>query len=640
MVSKTSKSWIRNTLIVSVIAGVLWFNFAGTEKSTPTINYSDAAALVESKSVKSAQYIESTGELTMDLSKSTPVNVLDSNGNPETERTSQEKVRVTIFNDGGKLLSSVAANASLTVKDRPLPSLLSKILWVILPIILLVGLFALLSKKASKGTSQLFGFSKSKIQMVDPEKNKVRFDDVAGCDEAKEEVKEFKDFLQDPEKFSRLGGNLPRGALLVGPPGTGKTLLAKALAGESKVPFFYVSGSDFVEMFVGVGQSRVKDMFEQARKNAPCIIFIDEVDSLAGKRSEGAHGGGGNDEREQTLNQLLVQMDGMQSNDNIVVLAATNRADKLDPAVRRPGRFTREINVGLPDRLGRLAILKVHGAKVALDDNVDLEKIAMGTRGFSGADLGNLLNEAALIAVRDDSKLVSQQHLVKARDRVILGAEKLSALKNPKEQEITAYHEAGHAIVAHYSPKSDPVYKISIVPRRNSLGVTMQLPDEDATNADKESLYSRIRVLMGGRAAEQVALNIQTVGASNDFAVATRLARTAIGSWGLDDELGPFSYDGEDGVIRGLDNGLSEATKRELDLKVRSILKQHYKEAMDMLHEHRSLLEMVTAKLLEVEDMDGDMFMDLVKKYENNEFTQEDATQKLLIVEKSLENLS
>lgn len=480
------------------------------------------------------------------------------------------------------------------------------------PILLMVGLFWwLMRRQSGAGPGQAMSFGKSKVQAVDPANNKVRFGDVAGCDEAKAEVSEVVEFLKNPHQYARVGGKMPHGLLLSGPPGTGKTLLAKAIAGEANVPFFFTSGSDFVEMFVGVGASRVRDTFAQAKAMAPSIIFIDEIDAVGRHRSSGT-GGGGNDEREQTLNALLVEMDGFKGSEGVIVIAATNRADMLDEALRRPGRFDREVAVGLPDRLGRAQILAVHARQVTVDAAVDWDVIARGTPGFSGAELASLINEAALAAARAGQTVVTMANLEWARDRVMMGAEKISGLKNEKERRITAYHEAGHALVARFVEGADPVHKITIVPRGRSLGLTMQLPQEDASNYDREDMLTRLAVLMGGRAAEDVALGLRTAGASNDFARAASLARKMVSSWGMDDDIGPISFDGEQGVPPGYDNGWSESWKRQVDDTVSRLLRDQYQRARLILLERRETLEVVGKALLEEETLDAARFEELV----------------------------
>ena len=461
-------------------------------------------------------------------------------------------------------------------------------------------------------------FGKSKAKLLGEDQIKTTFADVAGCDEAKEDVQELVEFLRDPAKYQRLGGMIPRGVLMVGQPGTGKTLLAKAIAGEAKVPFFSISGSDFVEMFVGVGASRVRDMFDQAKKQAPCIIFIDEIDAVG--RSRGVGIGGGNDEREQTLNQLLVEMDGFEGNDGIIVIAATNRPDVLDPALLRPGRFDRQVVVGLPDIRGREQILKVHMRKVPVAENIDARVIARGTPGFSGADLANLVNEAALFAARGGRTTVSMEEFEKAKDKIMMGAERKSMVMSDKEKENTAYHEAGHAIVGRLVPEHDPVYKVSIIPRGRALGVTMFLPEEDRHSISKRGIESNICSLYGGRIAEEMTLGKDgvTTGASNDIERATQYARNYVTKWGLSDKLGAQLYtEEEQGSYLGGGGGgqmshLSDETARTIDAEVSGLLKNCYERAEKILQDNRDKLEMMKDALMEYETIDSKQIDDIM----------------------------
>ncbi|MBF0195585.1 MAG: ATP-dependent zinc metalloprotease FtsH, partial [Magnetococcales bacterium] len=461
-----------------------------------------------------------------------------------------------------------------------------------------------------------FGFGKSKAKMLNDDKqNKVTFEDVAGIEEAKEELEEVIAFLKNPQKFQRLGGKLPKGVLLVGPPGTGKTLLARAIAGEANVPFFNLSGSDFVEMFVGVGAARVRDMFEQGRKNAPCIIFIDEIDAVG--RHRGAGLGGGHDEREQTLNQLLVEMDGFESAEGVIMIAATNRPDVLDPALLRPGRFDRQVDVPNPDINGRTQILLVHMNKVPVDGNVDVEVIARGTPGFSGADLANLVNEAALGAARYDKKLVEMDDLEAAKDKIMMGKPRNSAIISDKERKTTAYHEAGHAIVAAVLPNTDPVHKVTIIPRGRALGLTMQLPTEDRFTYSKQQLENNIAVLMGGRIAEEICLDQMTTGASNDIKRATDLARKMVCDFGMTKALGPLAYgENEEEIFLGREitqhKSVSDDTSRAIDAEIRSIVEANDKRARDILTEKSQVLENMAKALLDRETIDGDEVIKLV----------------------------
>ena len=461
-------------------------------------------------------------------------------------------------------------------------------------------------------------FGKSKAKLLGEDQIKITFADVAGVDEAKEDVKELVDFLSEPDKFQRLGGKIPRGILMVGQPGTGKTLLAKAIAGEAKVPFFSISGSDFVEMFVGVGASRVRDMFDQAKKQAPCIIFIDEIDAVG--RHRGAGLGGGHDEREQTLNQLLVEMDGFEVNDGVIVVAATNRPDVLDPALLRPGRFDRQVVVGLPDIRGREQILKVHMRKVPIDDNVKASLIARGTPGFSGADLANLVNEAALFSARSGKRLVTMEEFEKAKDKIMMGAERKSMVMSDKERRNTAYHEAGHAIVGRMVEEHDPVYKVSIIPRGRALGVTMFLPEEDRYSLSKLGILSQICSLYGGRIAEEMTLGADgvTTGASNDIQRATEMARNMVTKWGLSPELGPLLYSEDEGEVflgrsaASQSKSFSSDTAKSIDVEVRKIIDTCYSKAKDILETNRDKLEMMMEALMEYETIDADQIDDIM----------------------------
>ncbi len=485
------------------------------------------------------------------------------------------------------------------------------------PLLLLIGvwIFFMRQMQGGAGGRGALSFGKSKARMLTEEQNKTTFDDVAGVEEAKEEVKELVDFLKDPSKFQKLGGRIPRGVMLTGSPGTGKTLLAKAIAGEAKVPFFSISGSDFVEMFVGVGASRVRDMFEQAKKHAPCIIFIDEIDAVG--RHRGAGLGGGHDEREQTLNQLLVEMDGFEGTEGVIVIAATNRPDVLDPALLRPGRFDRHIYVSLPDIRGREQILKVHMRKVPLADDVDANIIARGTPGFSGADLANLVNEAALFAARANRRAVTMEEFEKAKDKIVMGAERRSIVMPEKERLNTAYHESGHTVVAKSLPNTDPVHKVTIIPRGRALGVTMQLPEEDRYSHDKESLLSRIAVLMGGRIAEEVFMNQMTTGASNDFERATDLARNMVMRWGMSDALGTRVYgDNQSEVFLGRDvmthKNMSNAVAEQVDAEIRRIVDEQYSRARTIIEENRDKIERMAKALIEWETLDAEQIDDIM----------------------------
>ena len=475
-----------------------------------------------------------------------------------------------------------------------------------------VSWFPMRQMQGGKGSP--FSFGKSKARVLDESANKVRFSDVAGCDEAKQDVQEVVDFLKDPTKYSRLGGHIPRGVLLVGPPGTGKTLLAKAIAGEAGVPFFSISGSDFVEMFVGVGAARVRDMFENAKKNAPCIIFIDEIDAVGRQRGAAM---GGNDEREQTLNQMLVQMDGFETGTNVIVIAATNRPDVLDQALLRPGRFDRQVVVPLPDIRGREQILNVHMKKVPVATDVQTDVIARGTPGFSGADLANLVNEAALFAARRNGRVVSMADFELAKDKIMMGAERKSMVMNEDEKKNTAYHESGHALVAKLMPKSDPVHKVTIIPRGRALGVTMQLPEEDRYAYDKQYLLTRIAILFGGRIAEEVFMHQMTTGASNDFERATQLARDMVTRYGMSDKMGIMVYvesETDPFMSRAMprQSNISEETMRAVDLEIRHILETQYAIARKLIEDNRDKMEAMAQALLKWETIDADQIDDIM----------------------------
>jgi cell division protease FtsH len=500
-------------------------------------------------------------------------------------------------------------------------SIWTQLLVASFPILVIIAVFMFFMRQMQGGSGGKGGplsFGKSKAKLLGEDQIKTTFADVAGVDEAKEDVQELVEFLQDPSKFQKLGGRIPRGILMVGQPGTGKTLLAKAIAGEAKVPFFSISGSDFVEMFVGVGASRVRDMFEQAKKQSPCIIFIDEIDAVG--RHRGAGMGGGHDEREQTLNQLLVEMDGFDGNDGVIVIAATNRPDVLDPALLRPGRFDRQVVVGLPDIRGREQILKVHMRKVPLAANVEPSNIARGTPGFSGADLANLVNEAALFAARQSNRTVAMEHFEQAKDKIMMGAERKSMVMSEKEKRNTAYHESGHCIVGYLVPEHDPTYKVSIIPRGRALGVTMYLPEEDRYSMSKRMILSQICSLFGGRIAEELTLGPDgiTTGASNDIERATKMARAMVTKWGLSEKLGPQMYDEEDEqVFLGKSAGsahsqLSDETAKLIDTEVRDIIDSCYKAAKKILEENRDKLDAMTEALLEYETIDASQIKDIM----------------------------
>ncbi len=486
-----------------------------------------------------------------------------------------------------------------------------------LPFIALIGVWIFLSRQMQGGAGKAMGFGKSRAKMLTEAHGRVTFEDVAGVDEAKQDLQEIVEFLRDPGKFQRLGGRIPRGLLLVGPPGTGKTLIARAVAGEANVPFFTISGSDFVEMFVGVGASRVRDMFEQAKKNAPCIIFIDEIDAVG--RHRGAGLGGGNDEREQTLNQLLVEMDGFEANEGVILIAATNRPDVLDPALLRPGRFDRQVVVPNPDVVGRDQILKVPVRKVPLAPDINLKTIARGTPGFSGADLMNLVNEAALMAARRNKRMVTQSEFEDAKDKVMMGAERKSLVMTEEEKLLTAYHEGGHAIVALNVKATDPVHKATIIPRGRALGMVMQLPERDKLSMSLEQMTSRLAIMMGGRVAEELIFGREKVtsGASSDIEQATRLARMMVTRWGLSEELGTVSYgENQDEVFLGMSvsrtQNVSEATAQKIDVEIRRLVEEGHQEATRILTTKRDALETLAKGLLEFETLSGDEINDLL----------------------------
>ena len=501
-----------------------------------------------------------------------------------------------------------------------------------LPIIAMIGVWIFLSRQMQGAGGKALGFGKSRAKLLTEAHGRVTFEDVAGVDEAKQDLQEIVEFLRDPGKFQRLGGRIPRGVLLVGPPGTGKTLLARAIAGEANVPFFTISGSDFVEMFVGVGASRVRDMFEQAKKNAPCIIFIDEIDAVG--RHRGAGLGGGNDEREQTLNQLLVEMDGFEANEGVILIAATNRPDVLDPALLRPGRFDRQVVVPNPDVVGREQILKVHVRKVPLAPDINLKTIARGTPGFSGADLMNLVNEAALTAARRNKRMVTQAEFEEAKDKVMMGAERKSLVMTEEEKMLTAYHEGGHAIVGLNVIATDPIHKATIIPRGRALGMVMQLPERDKLSMSLEQMTSRLAIMMGGRVAEELVFGREKVtsGAASDIEQATRLARMMVTRWGLSEELGTVSYgENQDEVFLGMSvsrtQNASEATVQKIDSEIRRLVEEGYNQATKILTEKRADLEALAKGLLEYETLSGDEIQDLLKgKKPNRESVLEPTT--------------
>ncbi|MEO4046172.1 ATP-dependent zinc metalloprotease FtsH [Pseudomonas sp. CAU 1711] len=594
----------KNLILWLIIAAVLVtvMNNFSSQSESGKLNYSEFIQQVQSGKVK---------QVTVD---GFIISGINQDGSPfETVRPAIE--------DRGLIKDLIDNNVEIVGKQPERQSIWTQLLVASFPILVIIAVFMFFMRQMQGGGGGRGGpmsFGKSKARLLSEDQVKTTLADVAGCDEAKEEVGELVEFLRDPGKFQRLGGRIPRGVLMVGPPGTGKTLLAKAIAGEAKVPFFTISGSDFVEMFVGVGASRVRDMFEQAKKHAPCIIFIDEIDAVG--RHRGAGLGGGHDEREQTLNQLLVEMDGFEMNDGIIVIAATNRPDVLDPALLRPGRFDRQVVVGLPDIRGREQILKVHMRKVPVGDNVEPAVIARGTPGFSGADLANLVNEASLFAARASKRVVEMKEFELAKDKIMMGAERKSMVMSEKEKLNTAYHEAGHAIVGRLVPEHDPVYKVSIIPRGRALGVTMFLPEEDRYSLSKRALISQICSLFGGRIAEEMTLGFDgvTTGASNDIMRATRLARNMVTKWGLSEKLGPLMYAEEEGeVFLGRSAGSQHAnvsgeTAKAIDQEVRSIIDGCYDTAKRLLEENRDKLDMMADALMKYETIDADQIDDIM----------------------------
>ena len=533
--------------------------------------------------------------------------------------TPQSGAEYTLTSPGDIWMVEDLREAGVQVFARPeeQPGFLTSIFISWFPMLLLIGVWIYMMRRMQDGggSGGAFGFGKSKARMLDGSQNTVRFKHVAGCDEAKAEVQEVVDFLRDPSKYQRLGGRIPRGILLVGSPGTGKTLLAKAIAGEAGVPFFTISGSDFVEMFVGVGAARVRDMFESAKKNAPCIIFIDEIDAVG--RQRGAGLGGGNDEREQTLNQMLVEMDGFETGSNVIVIAATNRPDVLDPALLRPGRFDRQVVVPLPDIRGREQILNVHMKKVPVGRDIDVSVLARGTPGFSGADLANLVNEASLFAARRNARTVEMQDFENAKDKIMMGAERRGVVMNEHERRNTAYHESGHAVVARLLPKADPVHKVTIIPRGRALGVTMQLPTEDRYSYDRETLLTMISIMFGGRIAEEVFMNQATTGASNDFERATHLARDMVTRYGMSDKMGPMVYAENEGEVflgRSVTRTthVSEATMQQVDAEIRRILDERYEVARKLIVENSDKMHAMAEALLKWETIDSDQIDDIM----------------------------
>ncbi|MFT3856962.1 MAG: ATP-dependent zinc metalloprotease FtsH [Aquabacterium sp.] len=599
-----NNQWFSKIAVWLVVALVLFTVFKQFDRASTggsQIGYSDFLEEVRAKRIKSVTLQEGGG--------GTEIIAIT---------TDDKRIRSTAtYLDRGLVGDLINNGVKFDVRPREEPSLIMSLLVSWGPMLLLIGVWIYFMRQMQGGgKGGAFSFGKSRARMLDESNNNITFADVAGCDEAKEEVKELVDFLRDPQKFQKLGGRIPRGVLMVGPPGTGKTLLAKSIAGEAKVPFFTISGSDFVEMFVGVGAARVRDMFEQAKKNAPCIIFVDEIDAVG--RHRGAGLGGGNDEREQTLNQMLVEMDGFETNLGVIVIAATNRPDILDPALLRPGRFDRQVYVTLPDVRGREQILNVHIRKVPVGQDVRADILARGTPGFSGADLANLVNEAALFAARRNGRVVEMQDFEKAKDKIMMGPERKSMVMPEEERKNTAYHEAGHALVARLLPKTDPVHKVTIIPRGRALGVTMQLPEGDRYSMDKNRMLDTISVLFGGRIAEEVFMDQMTTGASNDFERATAIARDMVTRYGMTDELGPMVYaDNEGEVFLGRSitktTNMSEETMQKVDKQIRKIIDEQYAMARKLIEDNKDKMHAMAKALLEWETIDADQINDIME---------------------------
>jgi cell division protease FtsH len=585
-------------IMVALLLVVSIFSGGGSAASTG-ISYSNFRDKIEAGEVKSVAI--SPDRITGELSNGEQIVTVPIQGDTELYKLLDEK------------------GVDVQGKPEEQPSLWLILLYQALPFLLILGIafFVLRQMQKGGGAGGAMGFGKSKAKMLTEKHGRVTFDDVAGIDEAREELQEIVEFLRDPHKFSRLGGKIPKGALLVGSPGTGKTLLARAIAGEAGVPFFTISGSDFVEMFVGVGASRVRDMFDQAKKNAPCIVFIDEIDAVG--RSRGAGLGNQNDEREQTLNQLLVEMDGFEANEGIIIIAATNRPDVLDPALLRPGRFDRQVVVPRPDIEGRVKILEVHMKKVPLAPDVDPRVIARGTPGFSGADLANLVNEAALLAARRAKRLVAMQEFEDAKDKVMMGTERKSMVMTEDEKRMTAYHEAGHAIVAIHEPASDPIHKATIIPRGRALGMVMRLPERDNYSYHRDKMHANLAVSMGGRVAEELVFGHDKVssGASGDIQYATQLARDMVTQWGMSEELGPLQYeerqDGYLGYGYSQRTAMSDETAKKIDAEIRKLVEGGYEKATALLKKHRKQLNLLAEALLEFETLSGDEIKQLLE---------------------------
>lgn len=585
-------------LVIGVILISVFNNFGPKREPEERISYSTLVSDIKQGNVKS-------------------VTISDQSVNGTLQNNKTFTTYLPMPQDSTILQQMIDKNVVIKGKPPEQPGLLTHLLNLLPWIVIFAIWIYVLRQQAGVGKGGAFSFGRSRARLLNADQVKITFSDVAGCEEAKEEVKELVDFLKDPGKFQRLGGKIPRGVLLVGPPGTGKTLLARAVAGEAKVPFFTISGSDFVEMFVGVGASRVRDMFDQAKKQAPCIIFIDEIDAVG--RHRGAGLGGGHDEREQTLNQLLVEMDGFQGSEGVIVVAATNRPDVLDPALLRPGRFDRQVVVGLPDVRGREQILRVHSRKVPTTDDVDVSVIARSTPGFSGADLANIVNEAALFAARANKRAVDMEDFEKAKDKVIMGAERRSMVMSDEEKKLTAYHEAGHAIVGLMMPSHDPVHKVTIIPRGRALGVTMFLPEIDRYSYTREYLESKLSSLFGGRLAEEIIFGVSkvTTGASNDIQKATEIARNMVTKWGLSEKVGPLTLGGDDeevflghSITRHKD--ISEATSSMVDTEVRQIIERNYQRAEHILRENIEKLHTMAQALIKYETIGQEQIQDIM----------------------------
>ncbi|MBS1173988.1 MAG: ftsH [Burkholderiaceae bacterium] len=589
-----SNTWTR-WLFWALGLMLVWYTFQQAEhlqkNKAPEVSYSEFISKVKANEIKEVEI--KGNELVVTPNEGVKFNLISPPDNTLVKTLLESNVKVT-----GRQVEGTSFWQSL--------------LFAFLPILVIGGLLFFMMRQMNGGKNGMMSVGKSRARLQDDSAKNITFTDVAGCDEAKEEVKEVVDFLKDPAKFQKLGGSIPHGILLVGPPGTGKTLLAKAIAGEARVPFFSVSGSDFVEMFVGVGASRVRDMFEEAKKKAPCIVFVDEIDAVGRHRGSGT--GGGNDEREQTLNQMLVEMDGFEGNSGVIVIAATNRADVLDKALLRPGRFDRQVYVGLPDIRGREQILLVHMRKVPVAKDVNASVIARGTPGFSGADLANLVNEAALFAARRNKRLVEMQDFEDAKDKIFMGPERRSTVMREEERRATAYHESGHAVVAELLPNSDPVHKVTIMPRGWALGVTWQLPEFDKYSKYASNILDEIAVLFGGRAAEEVFLNARSTGASNDFERATALARDMVAKFGMTDALGPMVYIDNDSGAGGMsfNRAVSEETQQRVDAEIRKILDTQYALARKLLEDNRDKVEAMTAALMEWETIDREQVQDIM----------------------------